>query len=440
MQHIDTLIEASYIIPIEPDNTVYENSAIAIRAGNIIEILPRSDADKKYRAQHTHQLTDHVLIPGFINAHTHTPMSLMRGLADDINLMDWLKKYIWPAEEKWVSAKFVRDGAELAIAEMIRSGTTCFNEMYFFPNETANIASKIGIRACVGLIIVDFPSAWAGNADEYLHKGLEVHDQLKDNPLITTAFAPHAPYTVSDKPLEKILMYANELDIQIHMHVHETAHEVTQAVEQHGERPIKRLDTLGLISPRLLAVHMTQLSNDEIALISKNNAHVIHCPESNLKLASGFCPTNNLLEANVNVAIGTDGAASNNDLDMFSEMRIAALLAKAITKDASVVPASTALKMATINGAKALGIEAITGSLVAGKSADIVAIKLNDVETQPLYNPISQIVYASGRDKVTHVWVAGRQLLNDRKLTTIDEKSVLSNAKYWRDNMTSIIS
>jgi len=437
MQHIDTLIEASWIIPVEPNDTVYEDSAIAINDGNIVEILPCNEAGKKYKAQHTHQLSDHALIPGFINAHTHAPMSLMRGLADDLNLMDWLQKHIWPAEEKWVSAKFVRDGAELAIAEMIRSGTTCFNEMYFFPNETANIASKIGMRACVGLIIIDFPSAWAGNADEYLHKGLEVHDQLKDNPLITTAFGPHAPYTVSDKPLKSVLMYANELDIQIHMHVHETVLEVTQAVEQHGGRPLKRLNELGLVSPRLLAVHMTQLSNDEIALIAENNAHVIHCPESNLKLASGFCPVNSLLEANVNVALGTDGAASNNDLDMFVEMRMAALLAKAVTKDASVLPASTALKMATINGAKALGINAITGSLVAGKSADITAVKMSDVETQPLYNPISQLIYASGREKVTNVWVAGKQLLKDRKLTTIDEKSLLSNAKYWRDNIAS---
>lgn len=438
MQTIDTLIQASWIIPVEPDNAVHEDSAIAIQGGNIVEILPRDEARKKYKAKQTHQLTDHVLIPGFINAHTHSPMSLLRGLADDLGLMDWLQKYIWPAEEKWVSAKFVRDGTELAIAEMIRSGTTCFNDMYYFPDETADVASRVGIRACVGLIIIDFPSTWAGNADEYLHKGLDVHDQLKDNPLITTAFAPHAPYTVSDKPLKSMLMYANELDIQIHMHVHETAHEVTQAVEQHGGRPLKRLNELGLVSPRLLAVHMTQLSNDEIALIAENNAHVIHCPESNLKLASGFCPVNSLLEANVNIALGTDGAASNNDLDMFGEMRIAALLAKAVTKDASVLPVATALKMATINGAKALGIDATTGSLLVGKSADITAIKLNDVETQPLYNPISQLVYASGRDKVTHVWVAGKQLLKDRELTTIDEKAILANAKYWRDNIASL--
>ena len=278
MLHIDSLIHASWVIPVEPDDAVYENSAIAVNDGCIIDILSSEEADKKYKSYQTHHLDDHALIPGFINTHTHSPMSLMRGLADDLHLMEWLQKHIWPAEEKWVSAKFVRDGAELSIIEMIRGGTTCFNDMYFFPDEVARIASQVGIRACVGLILIDFPSAWAGNADEYLHKGLEVHDQFRENTLITTAFAPHAPYTVSDEPLERVLMYANELDIQIHMHVHETAHEVTQAVEQHGKRPLKRLAELGLLSPRLMAVNKTQSSFDAIALLADNNSHFIHCP------------------------------------------------------------------------------------------------------------------------------------------------------------------
>lgn len=437
MLHIDSLIHASWVIPVEPDDVVYENSAIAVNDGCIIDILSSEEANKKYKSHQTHHLDDHALIPGFINTHTHLPMSLMRGLADDLHLMEWLQKYIWPAEEKWVSAKFVRDGAELSIIEMIRGGTTCFNDMYFFPDEVARIASQAGMRACVGLILIDFPSAWAGNADEYLHKGLEVHDQFRENSLITTAFAPHAPYTVSDGPLERVLMYANELDIQIHMHIHETAHEVTQAVEQHGKRPLKRLAELGLVSPRLMAVHMTQLSIDEIALLADNNSHVIHCPESNLKMASGFCPVANLVESNINVALGTDGAASNNDADMFSEMRMAALLAKAVIKDASALPASYALRMATLNGAKALGIDDITGSLIKGKAADITAVYLGDPETQPLYHPVSQLVYSCGRDKVTNVWVAGKQLLKDRALTTIDEKSVLSKVRAWRDNINS---
>ena len=435
MQNIDTLIRASWIVPVEPDDSVYEHSAIAIDAGKIIEILPADDAETKYSATHNHDLNDHVLIPGLINSHTHTPMNLMRGLADDLHLMDWLTGHIWPAEEKWVSARFVRDGTELAIAEMLRGGTTCFNDMYFFPDETGRVARETGIRACVSLIVIDFPSAWAGSAEEYLHKGLEVYDLFKDDTLVSTAFGPHAPYTVSDKPLKNIIMYADELDLQIQMHLHETAHEVNEAVKKSGKRPLARINELGMLSPRLQAVHMTQLNNDEITLVADSNTHVIHCPESNMKLASGFCPVSKLIDANINVAIGTDGAASNNDLDMISEMRIAALLAKVGANDASAVPAMTALKMATINGAKAMAIDNVTGSLLPGKSADITAIYLGDPETQPVYHPVSQLVYSAGRDNVTNVWVAGKQLLKDKVLTTIDEQAVLSNARQWRDKI-----
>ena len=435
VQNIDTIIRASWIVPVEPDDKVYENCAIAIDAGKILEILPTDDVDTKYNATHNHDLQDHILIPGFINAHTHSPMNLMRGLADDLHLMDWLTGHIWPAEEKWVSARFVRDGSELAIAEMLRSGTTCFNDMYFFPNETGRVARETGIRASVSLIVIDFPSAWAGSAEEYLHKGLEVYDMFKDDTLVSTVFGPHAPYTVSDKPLKNIAMYADELDLQIQIHLHETAHEINEAIEKTGKRPLARINELDLLSPRLQAVHMTQLNDEEIALIADNNAHIIHCPESNMKLASGFCPVSKLIDANINVAIGTDGAASNNDLDMISEMRIAALLAKAGANDASAVPAMTALKMATINGAKAMAIDNVTGSLLPGKAADITAINLGDTETQPVYHPVSQLVYSAGRDKVTNVWVAGKHLLKDKILTTIDEQAVLSNARQWRDKI-----
>lgn len=435
MQNIDTIIHASWIIPVEPDDVVHENSAIAINDGKVIEILPSSAVDEKYRATHVTHLSDHALIPGLINAHTHSPMSLLRGLADDLELMEWLTKHIWPAEEKWVSAKFVRDGAELAMVEMLRGGTTCFNDMYFFPDEIGRTANEVGIRACVSLIMIDFPSAWAGNPEEYLHKGLEVHDLFRDNSLVTTAFGPHAPYTVSDKPMQSINMYADELDLQIQMHVHETAFEISDAVEKTGKRPLQRLRELDMLSPRMQAVHMTQLTKEEISLVADSNTHVIHCPESNLKLASGFCPVSALLDAGVNVAIGTDGAASNNDLDMFDEMRIAALLAKGYSKDPSSVPAMAALKMATINGAKAMAIDDVTGSLLPGKSADITAVFLGDPETQPVYHPVSQLVYSVGRDKVNHVWVAGKQLLKDRVLTTIDEQAVLAKTRQWRENI-----
>jgi 5-methylthioadenosine/S-adenosylhomocysteine deaminase len=291
------------------------------------------------------------------------------------------------------------------------------------------------MRAVVGLIVIDFPTAWAQDADEYIHKGFEVHDQVKHSPLVTTAFAPHGPYTVSDEPLQKIAMYAEELDVPVHIHVHETAHEVTEGLEQHGQRPLARLGGLGLVSPRLLAVHMTQLTNEEIAAHAAANAHVVHCPESNLKLASGFCPVERLMNAGVNVALGTDGAASNNDLDMFAEMRTAALLGKGVAGDPNALSAEKALSMATINGARALGLESVCGSLVAGKAADIVALKMDDLETQPLYHAISQLIYATGRDKVTDVWVAGRHLLKERQLTTLDETSILESARQWQNKL-----
>ncbi|HEY9148602.1 MAG TPA: TRZ/ATZ family hydrolase, partial [Gammaproteobacteria bacterium] len=404
MKTIDTLIHAGWIVPVEPEAVVLERHSIAIHNGHILELLPTDEARERYQAEHEFDKPGHLLIPGLINAHTHAAMSLMRGLADDLPLMSWLNDHIWPAEGKWVGPEFVRDGTRLAMAEMLRGGTTCFNEMYFFPDEVARLAEQAGMRAVVGLIVIDFHTAWAQDSDEYIHKGFAVHDQVKHSPLVTTAFAPHGPYTVSDGPLEKVVMYAEELDIPIHMHVHETAHEVADGTVQYGKRPLERLAELGLVSPRLLAVHMTQLSDDEIAAHAAANAHVVHCPESNLKLASGFCPVQRLLDAGINVALGTDGAASNNDLDMFGEMRTAALLAKGVAGDASALPAHKALEMATINGARALGLEATCGSLTAGKAADVVAVNMDDLETQPLYHAISQLVYATGRDKVTDVW------------------------------------
>jgi 5-methylthioadenosine/S-adenosylhomocysteine deaminase len=435
MQKIETLIDARWIIPVEPADAVLDHHSLAMDEGRIVDILPTSEAASRYEA-HTHlQLTDHALIPGLINTHTHAAMSLMRGLADDLPLMEWLQNHIWPAEQQWVSNAFVFDGTQLALAEMLRGGTTCFNDMYFFPDEAARAAEKAEIRACVGLIIIDFPSAWADSTDAYLHKGLELHDTYRNHPLITTAFAPHAPYTVSDAPLEKIRMYADELDIPIHMHIHETADEISGSMEQNNKRPMARLQELGLLSPRLQAVHMTQLTDDEISEYAKAGGHVVHCPESNMKLASGFSPIHKLQTEGINVALGTDGTASNNDLDMFGEMRSAALLAKAVAGDAQALPAEQALRMATLNGAKAMGIDHITGSLEVGKAADIVAINLGGLENQPLYHPISQIVYTCGRDKVTDVWVAGRHLLKDRALTTLDEQALIAKAQEWQKKM-----
>ena len=430
--NIDTLIHARWIIPVEPAETVLEQHALAVNDGRIIDIVESSKADKQYSATSVVHLDGHTLLPGLINTHGHASMTLMRGLADDLPMMTWLHEHVWPTEQKWVSADFVYDGSLLACAEMLRGGITCFNDMYFFPEETVRAVEQAGMRASVGLIVVDFPSAWAQNADDYLNKGIELHDQLHNHSLITTAFAPHAPYSVSDAPLQRIAMLAEELDIPIHMHVHETADEVQQAVEKHGKRPLQRLDDLGLLSPRLLAVHMTQLHNDEIKRCSETGVHVVHCPESNLKLASGFCLVHDLNKAGINVALGTDGAASNNDLNMFGEMRTAALLGKGVATDATAVPAEQVLRMATINAARSLGLDEHIGSLQAGKAADFIAVQLDGIETEPVYNPVSQLVYATGRDKVTDVWVAGKHLLKDRILTTLETEEILAKVREWR--------
>ena len=431
MQQIDTLIQARWIIPVIPEHEWYENYALAINDGRIIDLLPKDEATNKYQANTQLTLDQHALIPGLINSHTHVSMSLFRGLADDLPLMEWLNDHIWPAESKWVSPEFVHDGTRLAIAEMLRGGTTCFNDMYFFPDETARVAAEAHMRATVGMILIDFPTVWAADADEYIHKGLKLHDEYRNHPLIKTAFAPHAPYTVSDAPLQRVQTLAEELDVPIHMHVHETADEIGGSLEQHEMRPLARLKKQNLISPRLLAVHMTQLEDEEIAQLTQSGSHVVHCPESNLKLASGFCPVNKLLNAGVNVALGTDGAASNNDLDMFGEMRTAALVGKAVAGNASAVPAATALSMATINGARALGIDDETGSLEIGKAADVVAVNLGCLDSLPVYNPVSHLVYATGRDKVSDVWVAGKHVVKDATLTTLDEKLIRQKAIEW---------
>ena len=430
-QAIATLINARWIVPVEPSGLILEHHALAIQDGRIVAILPQDEAAVCFTPATCLNLDSHVLIPGLINAHTHASMVLLRGLADDLPLMNWLQNHIWPTEARWVNPDFVRDGARLAIAEMLRGGATCFNDMYFFPEVTAAMARECGIRACVGLIALDFPTAYARNLDEYLSKGLALHETLSAEPLLHAAFAPHAPYTVSASALERIGRLAEALELPIHIHVHETAAEVAQFQIQHGCRPLERLDQLGLLSPRLLAVHMTQLEAAEIDRLAERGVHVIHCPESNLKLASGFCPTARLDAAGVNVAIGTDGAASNNDLDLFGELRTAALLGKGVAGDASVLPAARMLRMATLNGAQALGLAGETGSLQPGKAADIVAVDLSHPETEPMYNPLSQLVYATGRHQVSDVWVAGQRLLADRQLTTLDLNETVQRARDW---------
>ncbi|HJO34891.1 MAG TPA: TRZ/ATZ family hydrolase [Gammaproteobacteria bacterium] len=432
--HCDLLLKPRWIVPIEPAGVVLEGHVLAVHDGRIAALVPAAEA-AHWTATQCLELPAHVLLPGLVNAHTHAAMNLMRGLADDLPLMRWLGDHIWPTESHWVSTEFVRDGTRAACAEMLRGGTTTFADMYFFPDTVAEVAAEMGMRACVGLIVIDLPTAYGRGPDEYFDKGLATHDRYRGHPLVRTAFAPHAPYTVADGPLQRIRTLADELDVPVLMHVHETAHEVEQARAGHGQRPLSRLDALGLLNDALAAVHMTQLLPEEIERVASRGVHVVHCPESNLKLASGFCPLAALHAAGASLALGTDGAASNNDLDMFGEMRTAALLAKGVAGDAAAMPAAEVLRMATLGGARALQLDEQIGSLEVGKAADLIAVDLAPVETQPVFDPVSQLVYSAGRQQVTDVWVAGRRRLQAGELVEVDMAAILANTRAWGERI-----
>jgi 5-methylthioadenosine/S-adenosylhomocysteine deaminase len=437
MQPIDLLIEPRWLVPVEPHGVVLENHAVAIDGDRIVAVLQVAEARAHYAPRERVELAEHALIPGLINAHTHNPMTLMRGLADDLPLMRWLQEHIWPVEARFMGSEFVRDGVELGVAEMLRGGTTCCNENYFFPDVQAATYRRLGFRAMVGLPIIEFPTAWAQTRDEYFEKGLAVHDEFKGEALLGTSLAPHAPYTVADASFERIRILSDQLDLPVHLHLHETAQEVEDSKREHGARPFARMQALGLVNDHLIAVHMTQLTDAEIAACAEAGVSVVHCAESNLKLASGFCPTEKLRRAGVNLALGTDGAASNNDLDMVGEMRSAALLAKAVANDASALDAASALRAATLNGAKALGWNERIGSIEPGKQADLTAIRLDDIETQPLYHVISQLVYAAGRHQVSDVWIAGQRKLRDRVLVDLDVGELRVKTQRWRERIVT---
>ncbi len=432
----DLLISAKWIIPVLPRGTILEDHCLAIRGNKIVGVYSREEAASNVDATDTLELEKHALIPGLINTHGHSAMALMRGIADDVPLSEWLEESIWPLEAKHVSEQFVLQGARLAIAEMIRSGTTCFADMYFYPDQVAKAALEANIRVQLASPVLDFPTVWAQDADEYISKATMLHDDYRHSEIIHTAFGPHAPYTVSDAPLQKLSTLAEEMDVPIHMHVHETAKEVSDAVAATGQTPIQRLKKLGLLSPRLVCVHATSLSDEDTASLAEAGCHIAHCPESNLKLASGFCEVARLSAAGINIALGTDGCASNNDLDMISEMRTAALLAKGVAADASALPAQQALEMATINGAKALGLDSMIGSLEAGKYADVTAINLDTLNSIPIYNPISQIVYATQASQVSHVWCSGQLLLNDGTFTGLDIETIKSDSASWQKTLS----
>jgi 5-methylthioadenosine/S-adenosylhomocysteine deaminase len=435
---VDLQIEARWIIPIEPQGVVLEGHAVVVDADRIVAILPVAAAREQFEARERVELGEHALIPGLINAHTHNPMTLMRGLADDLPFMVWLKDHVWPAEARVMGPEFVRDGVELAIAEMIRGGTTCCNENYFFPDVQAATYRMHGFRARVGLPVIEFPTAWASSRDEYFDKALSVHDDLRGQALIGTAFAPHAPYSVSDESFERIHLLSDQLDLPVHLHLHETADEIRDSLRDYGMRPFARIKQIGLVNERLIAVHMTQLTEAEISDCAAQGVSIVHNVESNMKLLSGFCPAEAIRRAGVNLAIGTDGCASNNDLDLFGEMRTAALVGKLIANDAAAMSAASVLRAATLGSARALGWQDQIGSIEVGKQADLAAVNLGTIESQPIYNVVSQLIYAAGRHQVSDVWIAGARRLRNRQLTGMDTVEILAKAGRWRDRIATV--
>ncbi len=415
-----------------------ENQGVVVEEGKIVAILPRDEALTTCPRIPVVDLPQHVLLPGFINAHTHSPMTLMRGFADDLNMQEWLNDHIWPAENKLVDSQFVREGTELAAVEMIRCGTTCFNDQYMFPDEITQVAKDSGIRAVIGLPILEQPTSWADNFDEYLEKGLALSQARHDSELITFSLAPHAPYSVSNRGFERIVEIADEYKMRINLHCLETAFDVKHSISAYGVRPLERLTQLGVFNENLVAVHMTQLSSEDCERVAESGTHVVHCPQSNLKLASGFCPVSALIDAGVNVCLGTDGAASNNNLDLLEEARFASLLAKGVSGDAKAVNATETLEMMTLNGARALGLEDQIGSIEVGKQADLVAMDLSASNTTPLHHLVSQIAYAASSAQVTDVWVNGRRLMRESSLLTMNEGDILKVANAWQDRMKEI--
>ncbi|UCV10604.1 TRZ/ATZ family hydrolase [Dechloromonas denitrificans] len=431
---IDLLIESRWIAAVDPD-VVLKNHAVAIHNGRIIDILPTGEARARYRAEERVTLAEHILIPGLINLHTHAAMSLMRGLADDLPLMEWLQEHIWPAEAAHMSAQFVYDGTRLACAEMLKGGITCFSDMYFYPEAAATAVAEFGMRAMLGITTLEFPTPYASDADDYIDKGLAARENWLDHPLIGFCLAPHAPYTVSDLTFERILTLSAQLNLPIHCHVHETRQELADSLKLYGQTPLQRLQKLGLTGPSFIGVHAAHNEESDLATLADSGSSIAHCPTSNLKLASGIAPVARMRQLGINVGLGTDGAASNNRLDLFGEMRLASLLAKGISGDASVLPANEVLRMATLNGASALGLSHETGSITIGKAADLCAVELGNLETQPCFDPLSHLVHVAGRENVSHVWVAGKCCVDHKTLRTNGQNDLDSAIALWQNKL-----
>lgn len=438
------LLHPRWIAPATASSPVLVDHMLAIRGERIEAIAPAAALAQQHPQAPVEELPGHLLIPGLVNAHSHAAMTLLRGIGDDLPLRRWLEERIWPLERQLVSDEFVYDGALLACREMLLGGITCFSDMYFFPEATARAAQVMRMRAVLGIIVFEFPTAYGAGPGDYLSKGLALRDEMRDQPCLAFTLSPHAPYTTTDATLRRVASLAAELQLPVATHLHETADEIVESIAQHGMRPIERLEKLGLLGPEFIAIHGVHLNEQDMARLERAGATLAHCPHSNLKLASGVAPVGELARRGVNVAIGTDGAASNNRLDLLAEGRLAALLAKAATGDAAICDAHWILRAMTQAGADALGLGDRIGSLEAGKQADVVAVDLSALEYGPVHDPVATLIHAAGREAVTDVWIAGNRVVEGRQISGSLSReavgTVVGRSPLWHNRLGEFVS
>ena len=429
---VDLVVSPRLLLPVAPRNEALEGMSVAVGGGAIVELGSRHEVLARNPGARHLELGNQALMPGLVNAHGHLAMALLRGLGESESLDDWLNNTIWPLEARWMDEDFVRDGTRLAVAEMVATGTTTASDMYYFPETAALACRSARFRLQATFPLIEIPNAYSADFDECLSKGLALHDRFRGDDLVTTCFGPHSAYTVDPERLRRVAVLADEIDADVHIHLHETEDEVASALRSQGGTWIRVLDEVGLLTERLQAVHMTAVSDAEIDLVSERGVRIVHCPHSNMKLASGICPVTKFLASGATVGLGTDGAASNNALDMFAEARLAALLAKSANGDPTVLPAADIIAMATLGGARTIGLGDRIGSIEVGKRADLVAIDLDHPTMQPVNDPHAALVHADAGARVTHTFIDGQCVYENGAWNTLDIDEVLARAGEWR--------
>jgi 5-methylthioadenosine/S-adenosylhomocysteine deaminase len=432
---VDMIVRGGTVVTMDGSRRVIENGGVAVKNGRIVAVGESAEIDRNYAAREVVNATGRVVIPGLINGHTHVPMTLFRGLADDLDLQEWLTKYIFPAEAKNVTEEFVRVGTRLGLAEMIRSGTTTYCDMYYFEDAIADETAKAGMRGVLGETIIDFPVADNKTNAEAMAYVEKFVSHWKGHPLITPAIAPHAPYTVSEEHLKAMRAFSDRTGVPIVTHISETKREVDDSLKAKGASPIDYLNRIGFLNNRVIAAHVVWPSQEELGVLKKLGVGIVHNPQSNMKLASGVAPVPEMLKEDLPVGLGTDGAASNNDLNLWEEMDTAAKLHKLISKDPKVVTAQEAFEMATLRGARALHMEKEIGSIEKGKRADLVLVALDDLNQTPYYNIYSDLVYAAKAADVRTVIIEGRVVMRDRRLLTLNEETIKADARRYRERI-----